>query len=273
MNPNNPLQKYFRQPKIYMALPSKGLFYPPGVLQGDYNNMPIFAMTGMDEIMMKTPDALFNGTATISVIQSCCPYIKDASAMPSIDVDAVLAAIRIATYGDTMSIFKVCEHCGAENDYEFKISALIDFYNNLKFDNKVQVGDLTLTIRPLTYQELSEFNTENFKIRKMMQQINQDENSDPKLVEELFEKMADMQFSVLVNSIDTVQAPETVVNDAEFIAEWVANSEKHLYDAIKTALEANKDAWTMQKHKAECAECHKENDFDITLDQSNFFVQ
>ena len=24
MNPNNPLQKYFRQPKIYMALPSKG---------------------------------------------------------------------------------------------------------------------------------------------------------------------------------------------------------------------------------------------------------
>jgi hypothetical protein len=146
-------------------------------------------------------------------------------------------------------------------------------YYHLKFDNNIQDGDLNLTIRPLSYQELSEFNTENFKIRKMMQQINQDDNADSKVIEELFEKMADMQFSVLVNSIETVQAPETMVTDADFIAEWVANSEKHLYDAIKVALEKNKEAWTMQKHKAECAECHKENDFDITLDQSNFFVQ
>lgn len=273
MNPNNPLQKYFRQPKIYMSLPSKGLFYPPGVLQGDYNNMPVFSMTGMDEIMMKTPDALFNGEATVSVIQSCCPYIKDARQMPSIDVDAVLAAIRIATYGETMNLYKVCEHCGAENDYEFKIADLIDFYNSLKFDNKIQVKELTLTIRPLTYQELGEFNTENFKIRKMMMQLDKDENADPKLVEELFSKMADMQFSVLVNSIETVQAPEGIVTDENFIAEWVANSEKDLYDAIKTALEKNKEAWTMPAHRAQCAECQKENEFDITLDQSNFFVQ
>ncbi len=27
MNPANPLQKFFRQPKIYVTLPSKGLFY------------------------------------------------------------------------------------------------------------------------------------------------------------------------------------------------------------------------------------------------------
>ena len=28
----NPLSKYFRQPKIYLRLPSKGKFYPPGVI-------------------------------------------------------------------------------------------------------------------------------------------------------------------------------------------------------------------------------------------------
>ena len=40
----NPLQKYFRQPKIYVQLPSKGLYYPPGTLAGDYTNVPVFAM-------------------------------------------------------------------------------------------------------------------------------------------------------------------------------------------------------------------------------------
>jgi len=28
----NPLQKYFRQPKIYIKLPSGGQFYPEGAL-------------------------------------------------------------------------------------------------------------------------------------------------------------------------------------------------------------------------------------------------
>ena len=75
MSDSNPLQQYFRQPKIFISLPSKGLYYGAGSFQGDYNSVPIMAMTGMDEILMKTPDALFNGEATFKVIESCCPFI------------------------------------------------------------------------------------------------------------------------------------------------------------------------------------------------------
>ena len=32
----------------------------------------------IDEITFKTPDALLNGQATVDVIQSCIPNIKDA---------------------------------------------------------------------------------------------------------------------------------------------------------------------------------------------------
>ena len=28
----NPLRKYFRQPKVYLNLPSRGIFYPPGAI-------------------------------------------------------------------------------------------------------------------------------------------------------------------------------------------------------------------------------------------------
>ena len=75
----NPLQKYFRQPKIYIKLPSNGKWYPNGSLEvTDNMEFPVYAMTARDELMFKTPDALLNGQSTVDVIQSCVPSIKNA---------------------------------------------------------------------------------------------------------------------------------------------------------------------------------------------------
>ena len=72
--PANPLSGYYRQPKIYIRLPSGGEYYPEGALDvsenGDY---PVFAMTAKDELMLKTPDALLSGESTVEVIKSCVP--------------------------------------------------------------------------------------------------------------------------------------------------------------------------------------------------------
>ena len=72
MSSNNPLTQYFRQPAIYVKLPSNGNFYPESsidlAVNGEY---PVLPMTAIDEITYRTPDALFNGQAVVSVIQSC----------------------------------------------------------------------------------------------------------------------------------------------------------------------------------------------------------
>jgi len=82
-NATNPLSKYFRQPALYINLPSEGRWYPDGGVEIPVTgSVPIYAMTAKDEITMKTPDALLNGAATVSVIESCCPAIKDAWKMP-----------------------------------------------------------------------------------------------------------------------------------------------------------------------------------------------
>ena len=100
----NPLNKYFRQPAIYVSLPS-GTNYPSHVVTptqtGELGVMP---MTAKDEIRFKTPDALMNGQGVVDVIQSCVPDIKDAWEIKSYDLDTILVAIRIATYGETMEI-------------------------------------------------------------------------------------------------------------------------------------------------------------------------
>ena len=58
---SNPLKKYFRQPSIYVSLPT-GNSYPPEVIEPSQSGeIGIMPMTAKDEIRFKTPDALMNG--------------------------------------------------------------------------------------------------------------------------------------------------------------------------------------------------------------------
>ena len=118
---SNPLKQYFRQPAIYLKLPSNGRFWPAGSLEMPPNQeLPVFPMTAMDEISYKTPDALFNGQATVDVIQSCVPAIKDAWQIPMVDMNPVLVAIRIASSGHNINIESKCPACENINDLPYK---------------------------------------------------------------------------------------------------------------------------------------------------------
>ena len=63
------LEKHKRQPKIFIDLPSQGKFYNSDVVSKT-EGLAVFGMTAMDEIMLKTPDALFSGEATAQVMKS-----------------------------------------------------------------------------------------------------------------------------------------------------------------------------------------------------------
>jgi hypothetical protein len=271
---SNPLQKYFRQPKLFVALPSKGMFYREGALEGDHSNMPIFGMTGMDEIIMKTPDALFNGEATVKLIESCCPYIKDAHAIPSLDVDTLLTAIRIATYGDQITVSNTCKNCGVENEYEIDIASIIEFYSTKEFNNRIEIKDIIINLRPLSYEEMTKFNTENFKLQRTLYQLNEvtDPGARQTALDEIYAKLAELQVDLFLMSIESVQTPETIVSDKEFIAEWLKNSPKDMYNVVKDRLEQNKEEWDVPKRDVECTDCQTMDQIQISLDQSNFFV-
>lgn len=271
----NPLQKYFRQPKLFVSLPSKGLYYGQGDIQGDSNNVPVFAMTGMDEILMKTPDALFNGESTIKVIQSCCPYITNAKAIPSLDIDTLLVAIRLATYGDQLSVSHVCKACGTENDFDIDLKTVIDHYANINFDSKVEHLDLIINLKPLSYQQLTDFNVENFKLERMLVQLTGTELAEEektKYVEQIYEKMSEIQLKVLIESIESIRTPEAEIADKDQIIEFLKNIDSVFYNAIKTKLEKNKELWSMPAQKVQCASCEADDSVTVVLDQSNFFV-
>lgn len=270
----NPLQQYFRQPKIFISLPSHGVYNKPGTFASDTERLPVFGMTGMDEIIVKTPDALLTGESTVKVISSCCPWVANPWELSMIDLDTVLTAIRIATYGNTLTLRNVCTKCGTDNEYDFDLSTFIDYYASCKYENKVIIGDLTVYIKPLTYKESSDFSLRNFQQQQQLKQVAliEDEEVKKQQMSQLFEDLGHLQNEIFITGIESITVNSTNVTEKGFIKEWVENCDSAMIDKIKEQIFKNQTAWISPGQKVKCDNCGTESKLSISLDQSDFFV-
>lgn len=272
---SNPLQQFFRQPKIFISLPSLGMYNKTGDIDGDVSHVPVYGMTGMDEILVKTPDALLSGDSTVKVISSCVPAIKDPWQLSTIDLDSILTAIRVATYGNQLAMSNTCSVCGTENEYEFDLGTFIEYYGNCRFENKVVLGDLTIKLRPLNYKQSSEFSIRNFQLQQTLLQVHdiKEDDEQRKKLAEIYELLANLQNDIFIAGIESVDTASTVVTERGFIKEWVENCDGEFLSQIKKHIEANQNKWRSPSQKIKCENCGNEQILNITLDQSDFFVK
>lgn len=270
----NPLQKYFRQPKVFIKLPSGGIYNKPGTIQGDVNHMPVYGMTGMDEIIVKTPDALLTGESTATIIASCCPNIKDPWDLCILDLVLVLAAIRIATYGNLMSVTHICGSCKADNDYDLDLTRVMEYYMQCQYNNKIVLDDISINLIPLNYRQSTDFNLKNFQIQQQIAQteVIEDKEKQQELVTKLFKDLAAIQTEIYRYTIESVDTGNQVVTEREFILEWLDNCDRVIFEAIKKQNQMNNQTWEMPKFPVKCDSCGAEHNISVELDQSNFFV-
>jgi hypothetical protein len=274
MENQNPLSKYYRQPKVYLSLPSKGEWYPEGMLDGDPTNLPVYGMTAMDEIMFKTPDALFSGESVVSVVKSCIPAIKDPWQMPQLDIDSVLIAIRIATYGQKLQTKFKCSKCKEDNESDFDLSRALEYFNSLTHNSVVYCDPLIVKLRPYTYKEFTNLQLQTYELRRMLSKTVGDveESLRTKTLDDFYKKLGAVQTESYKQQISSVEADDTVVENTQQINEWVNNSEVGFFDKIKKHLEEQRNEWRIQPQKIKCANCEQENTVNMDLDASNFFV-
>jgi hypothetical protein len=272
--PQNPLQQYFRQPKIFISLPSQGVYNKLGTIQGDSTNLPVCAMTGMDEIILKTPDALLSGESSVKVIESCCTGIKDAWDLSILDTTLIFTAMRIATFGNTMSVENTCANCNTENEYDLDLSKIIEHFMKVKYNNKIVLKDLVINIRPLNYEESTDFSIMNFKLQQQLSQVDSitDDAERQTFINKLFKELAEVRTKIYILSVESVEIGTTVVTERSFIEEWMNNCEKSVFDAISEQIEKNREDWRIPAYKVQCSSCNHNVDLRIELDQSNFFA-
>lgn len=271
---NNPLQKYFRQPKLFISLPSKGVYSNPGTFQGDVAQLPVYGMTGMDEIILRTPDALLSGESTANIIASCVPAIKDPWNLSIIDITLVLSAIRIATYGNEMHIEKTCPGCREENIYDINLNNIIEHYIPLQFSSKIVLKNIVINIQPLDYRQSTDFNIRNFKLQQQIAQADamEDKDAQQEIINQMFKELARIQAAIFLDIIESVEVDNTRVTEKPFIGEWLSNCDKEIFDAIKELNQKNNDVWAMPTFPVKCAHCERESSVAVDLDHSNFFA-
>jgi hypothetical protein len=279
---NNPLRKYFRQPKIYIRLPSQGKYYPPGSLDmPESGELAVYAMTAKDELMTKTPDALINGEATVELIKSCIPSITDPWKMPNIDVDTVLVAIRLASYGEKMEINTKVPNTGEDRAFEVDLRVLLDQMSQFEIDPYIPVNDdITIEIRPLTYKEFTVNAQKTFEEQRIFRIVNDETIPDDHKLAAFsvsFKKLTNITIELVLSSIAAIDTSDGKVTDKRHIKEFFENADKSFFDKIMSHLETIKDNTTIKPLKVRstpediAAGAPEEYEVPITFDQSNFF--
>jgi hypothetical protein len=276
MNPNNPLKQYFRQPAIYIKLPSQGKNYPPGALtMPPTGELPVYPMTAIDEITYRTPDALYNGQATVNVIQSCIPDIKDAWGIPSTDIDTLLIAIRIATHGHDMDFSTTCPACQHDSEQTMDLRTVLDSIQVADYNKTVHAGDMEIFFKPLNYKHVNNNNQMQYENQKLLQMLPDSGIPDAEKMTALsdaLKKITDITVVALAQSIAAVKTPQALVSEPEFIEEMLKNCGSKLFNQIRDFILDLKASSEMQPLKLVCSECSHKYEQSITLDMASFFA-
>lgn len=275
-NQTNPLMSHFRQPAIYLKLPSEGRYWQDNALDLPVNGeLPVYPMTTKDEIMLRTPDALLNGAGVVSVIQSCIPGVRDAWAMPSIDVDASLIAIRIATYGNDMDITTVCPKCKHENDHTMDLGQTLTQVGNPSYA-VFSIGELEIKLKPQNYFEINRTNQIGYEEQRMLAVLDrQDLPAQEKeaAIKEITDKLVDLNLLNLTSSTDYIKTNDgTYVNNFDHIKEFYNNTNSQIVRKVQDELVKIAEQAGLQPYITKCSECETEYQTEVTFDYANFFV-
>ena len=272
------LQNYQRQAKIFIDLPSKGVFYNDTVLEDNkHDQIPVFGMNAVDEIMFKTPDALFSGEATVQVIKSCIPSIIDPWQLVGFDIDYILIAIRIATYNDELAISSTCKECGTQNDSVLSLTRLIGNFQNYQVENNFTINDLTFNLKPLTYKQMTDFAVENYQYERTLLQIAKDTNLNDdeknKQTKEQYNRSNDLNLRVAISYIKSITNSTDSETNLESITNFIVNNDAEFYNELKSNIQKLSMQWELPSVDIACGgeECDNTYSTKVDLDYSNFF--
>ena len=271
---DNPLRQHFRKPAVYIKLPSAGVGYAPDVLDIPNNGeLPVYPMTALDEISLRTPDALFNGVAVADVIKSCVPAIKDPMQLMVSDLDAVLIGIRSAGGQETIDITTACPGCQNEATYGVNLMSILSSMKLGDYNKLLKVKDLEIKFRPVTYLQMTNAAIGQFDLQKVFNRIEniQDEKEKRDATQEAIKMVTSLTMRVISQSIEFIRTPEAVVIDTDHITEFLQYCDSNTYNTIKDYNAQLKASTEIKPLSITCTSCNKDYKQPFTLNSADFF--
>ena len=276
--PNNPLSQYFRGTSTFTGLPSCGFYNnPEDIVTSSDGEIEIFAMTTSDELLFKSPDALLNGESVAKVVQSCAPGIKNVYDLPMVDVEALLLAIRMATYGNQIDFSSECPECGHIQEFGVDIEWLLNNIVKLEPNAHVKLENkLVVNLRPYTYSSSVKAALLAFNESKFLQMLMEEELSDEEKAAKAsasYKKAVELTMELLATSIVCVKDEKgnLITDDPKFIFEWLNKISRKDTVVIENKIKDLNSKGIPKEVEIECDKCQHVWKTGINVDPSHFF--
>lgn len=263
----NPLlARINRMPGETIRLPSLGKFYTNGELTEDVVNGEIVLnpMTMTDEIMMKSPDMLFQGTAIERVFKRCSPNILKPLDLLTSDVDFILTHLRRISFGPYIEVPFKCSNTKCNHENEVRVP--LEYFTNTSKELDVTDFDAKYSLITPTDGQVVRLKPITFGDFLMMQQINGDSLTDPDTLEEY---VLD-SFSSVIASVGEVE--NNSEERREFIKEWLNHIPRSDTELITKAVARLQDWGPSFKYTAKCSKCKHSNELTTELNPTAFFI-
>jgi hypothetical protein len=271
---NNPLKQYFRRPSMYFKLPSNGKYYEAGVVNIPENHeLPVYPMTAIDEMTVRTPDGLFNGAAIVDLIKSCVPNILNPWKLNSVDLDAVIIAVKAASSDGVMEIKSICPACAEDTKYDIDLMPILAGIVDVDYSQTLPVRELQIKFKALTYAETNENSLKQFEIQKTLAMISDVEDEEQKriVMGESITKLNVLVMDIIAQTIEYIQTPETKVADRAFIVEFLNNCDKNTSNLIKEHSIMLREKNELKPISVTCPGCQNQYQQRIVMNATDFF--
>ena len=273
---DNPLKRYSQRPGTYVALPSGGKYYTvPPTLTAD-GELEVRPMTASDEIRLKSPDGLMNSNSLYQVIEHVAPGIVNGKDIPTPDLDLIVIAMRIATYGKMMDVGARCAKCGHDDHYQIDLSSIIANAKKIEAPESVEIGNLKVNLRPHSAESNTMLSTYQIEVSRAVRQFElaaaTDKPEHSRNLHETITRGSDLLFDIITKTIVSVETPdEDVISDPAFIQEWLTDLAAPDYQTIRDAVNALSQECVNRKMKFGCIKCEHKNETEVSFDPANFF--
>jgi rubredoxin len=202
------------------------------------------------------------------------PNIKNAWQIPAIDLNTILVAIRIASYGNDLEIDTQCPHCEAENSFGVNLRGVLDQMTVPDFSKSLNSAGIEIYFKPLSYEQQSAINTAQFEQQRVLSQLPSSDLSEEektKMLNDTLEAITKITIQAITYTISAIRTPSALVTEPEFIREFLVNCDHALYAEIRKHAINLRASDDLQPLVIKCPDCGTEFKQPFTMDTASFF--
>jgi hypothetical protein len=285
-------------PPIEIALPTRGIFYPQGVLGNDVDpkRIKVGTLGILDEFKYRDPFMLVSGKAMDHLVQHICGnQILIPQDLCEIDLETILLAARRASYGPNLKLVHrcmlpkaaaeqpdaVCEH---NNNVLIDLDQFILRYGPIEDESRFEiilprVGQ-TVYLKPTPYHTTIEIMRNVMANQRTVDELNEDQDDfmiDPvkfHRYEDLVNLRTELQIQTILDCIYAVRTRSGVlVEDPKEIMTWIFELPKSDHDVIaKHIHDLTEEFRKISLISYQCENCQGMNHFNLQMNAEILFL-